>query len=201
MPVNWEYYVKRRRINVIAWLKSKKIHTYKDLVEECKRKSIVPPHIDLIKESLDAVVSVPDLQSQPRSVSKPESFKPKQVPKRRLPDEPKPKPIRVPTKAPTRTPPARPKKVPVPIVTAPEPKLAPPPKVPEPKPIVKEPEKSVEQKQVVKQPEKIVWNFMMRKAELLKLADSVGLDDLSIKSTKAQIVGALVKAGYPESQA
>ena len=42
---------------------------------------------------------------------------------------------------------------------------------------------------------------MMRKAQLLELAQGAGIEGLSTKSTKAQIVGSLVKAGYPESQA
>ena len=54
---------------------------------------------------------------------------------------------------------------------------------------------------IVKEPEKIVWNFMMRKGQLLELVQRAGIEGLSAKSTKAQIVGSLVKAGYPESQA
>jgi outer membrane biosynthesis protein TonB len=188
MLVNWEQYVKRRRVDIAAWLKGKNISTYQGLVEECKKRSIIPPKYDVVKEFLAESLNASIPQPVSRPISGPR--KPKQVPKRRPPDKPVPRPVKVPTREPA----PRPKKIPIPV-------KAPEPKVPEPAPIIKEPERAPQSQPITKRPEKIVWNFMMKKAELLKLAISVGIDDLSMKSTKAQIVGALVKAGHPESQA
>ena len=207
--VSWEYYVKRRKLNVVAWLRNKKIHTYMGLLEECERRSIIPPKHDVVKDLLAAAAD----GSVPKSVVRPKGRVLHPKPKIRSsaermrnipPQRPAPKPV---PKQPVKAPPVRkkpePKKSPAPMAnpfvksvlkhipksTTKEDKSVP---EPAPAPIVKEPEKKSE---------KIVWNFMMRKGQLLELAQLAGIAGLSIKSTKAQIVGSLVKAGYPESQA
>ena len=191
MPVSWEYYTNRRRLDVVAWLRNKRISTYTELEAECKRRSITPPQEDVVKDLLLAA-------SLPKPKPKPSKPAPRQVPKRR--PEPKPAP-----KQPVKVPPVRkkpePKKSPSPMVKPFVAEVASRSKVdkvksvpePSPTPIAKEPEKP-------KKSKKIVWNFMMKKSQLLELAQSVGIEELSGKSTKAQIVGSLVKAGHPESQ-
>jgi len=194
MPISWEHYTKRRGLNIVAWLRGKKIQTYADLEAECKKRSISPPKHDAVKDLLAAANN----PAPPKSKSIPPKPKPKprQVPKRK--PEPKPTP-----KQPVKVPPVRkkpePKKSPAPMIkpfiaevaSKPEAKEAKSTLEPAPTPIVKEPEKS----------KKIIWNFMMKKSQLLELAQSVNIEGLSSKSTKAQIVGSLVKAGHPESQA
>ncbi len=192
MPISWEYYTKRRRLDVVAWLRNKKISTYTELEAECKRRSITPPQEDVVKDLLLAANT-----KLPKS--KPSNPAPHQVPKHR----PEPKPV---PKQPVKVPPVRKKpepKTPAPMikpfvaetVSKPKPKTDEVKSIPEPAPvpIAKEPEKP-------KKFKKIVWNFMMKKSQLLELAQSVGIEELSSKSTKAQIVGSLVKAGHPESQ-
>tara|TARA_Y100000593_G_scaffold25146_2_gene50157 strand:+ start:23152 stop:23559 length:408 start_codon:yes stop_codon:yes gene_type:complete len=46
----------------------------------------------------------------------------------------------------------------------------------------------------------VKWNSLMKKSDMLSIAQSAGLSELTTKNTKAEIVAGLVSAGYPESQ-
>ncbi|HIL25970.1 MAG TPA: hypothetical protein EYG21_01030 [Nitrospinaceae bacterium] len=51
MNVNWDYYRRRRKIDLIAWKKEKEIETYSDFLEELKNLDIgpvSPMHPDLV---------------------------------------------------------------------------------------------------------------------------------------------------------
>jgi hypothetical protein len=50
MPVPWEYYVKRRNIDVAEYIRKNGCETYEDLVGTINKFDIVPPTREQVKE-------------------------------------------------------------------------------------------------------------------------------------------------------
>lgn len=56
MIVNWEFYVRRKRINVQAWLKQKNIQDYSALIEVTKKLGIETPSEEKVSKYFEKKV-------------------------------------------------------------------------------------------------------------------------------------------------
>ena len=68
MIVNWDFYVRRKRINVKAWLERKNIKDYSDLVEVTKKLGIeTPPEEKVLK-----YFKKPEVKKDDEKIKKPD---------------------------------------------------------------------------------------------------------------------------------
>jgi hypothetical protein len=67
MIVNWDFYIKRKRINVKNWLESKNIKSYSDLVDATKKLGIETPP----EEKVSKYFKKPEAKKNDEEVKKP----------------------------------------------------------------------------------------------------------------------------------
>jgi hypothetical protein len=67
MIVNWEFYVRRKRLDIRSWLERKNIKNYGDLVETTKKLGIETP----TEENVSKYFKKPEVKKNDKKIKKP----------------------------------------------------------------------------------------------------------------------------------